>query len=217
MQILNGYPTTSEADSTFLASDSARTGGAVNLKGIDIRHGDQPNNIPFTQLRFPGVEGVYDGNGNLVLPGSWPSPIGSRIKFTTNGLVLDGMNGGLYLSGSSIQGNLGITSDDRLKFDETPISGALNAISKLRPCKYRQIPISEDVDVRNTNEKDATIHTAGFIAQEVFAIPELSHSVIVPTQENLPYQIRYEAILAHTVAALQELSARVIELENKTT
>ena len=49
----------------------------------------------------------------------------------------------------------------------------------------------------------------GFIAQEVFEIPELKQFVSVPDDESTPYALNYTALFCVNVAATQELVAKV--------
>ena len=130
------------------------------------------------------------------------------------------------------------SSDDRLKDNETDISGALETIMKLKPQTY---------DFKNSEEADAK-HLglrSGFIAQDVLEIPELAHAVNVPENETEKVgkeldesgnivdsdkeikcylSLDYNTIFTHGIAAIKELDNLVVnkqttinELNNKVT
>jgi hypothetical protein len=96
--------------------------------------------------------------------------------------------------------NASSTSDDRLKFNETPITNALTTMRKLNPVTYdKSQTLNEEVD---------TQHRSGFIAQEVYAIEELKHAAIVG-DENNEWSLFYDDIFTHSVAAIKELDTIV--------
>ena len=96
--------------------------------------------------------------------------------------------------------NASSESDDRLKFNETPITNALTTMRKLNPVTYDK---SETL-----NEEVNTQHRSGFIAQEVYAIEELKHTAIVGNEKN-EWSLFYEDIFTHSVAGIKELDAIV--------
>tara|TARA_B110000977_G_scaffold7547_1_gene10358 strand:+ start:2249 stop:4501 length:2253 start_codon:yes stop_codon:yes gene_type:complete len=116
------------------------------------------------------------------------------------GLYLNWHGGGVYYSGNNQ------LSDDRVKFNETNITNGLEVIRKLSPEKYTK---------RMPTEKIGT-EEAGFIAQEVMAIPELKFAVKHPDKELIPgdpntryYAVAYESIFTYAVAGLKELDTIV--------
>jgi len=130
------------------------------------------------------------------------------------------------------------SSDDRLKDNETDISGALETIMKLKPQTY-DFKTSEEPDAKHLGLR------SGFIAQDVLEIPELAHAVNVPENETEKVEkevdengnivdsdketkcylsLDYNTIFTHAVKAIQELSEevknlkeRIIVLENSST
>jgi hypothetical protein len=57
---------------------------------------------------------------------------------------------------------------------------------------------------------------SGFIAQEVYEIPELKHIVDVG-DEVMPWSIQYPQIIAYNTGAIQQLKKEKDELQNKVT
>jgi hypothetical protein len=72
-----------------------------------------------------------------------------------------------------------ITSDDRIKFNETPLTNCLETIKKLNPVSYRKTTKLGEPDNPNLPIE------YGLVAQEVYNnVPELRHAVIF--DKNLP-------------------------------
>ena len=141
------------------------------------------------------------------------------------------------LSAPRMHCSVGFTnaSDDRLKWRETPITNALATLDRVNPVKYlKACKISE------TEPPLASMSwETGFIAQEIMAIPELAHtvsggdSVIEPRDENNVwrkdedgndeptytqtghYELSYNCVFTHMVAALKELHAEVKVLRQR--
>ena len=99
------------------------------------------------------------------------------------------------------------SSDDRLKTNERPITSALDIINKLAPQLY---DFTEPTENRIEQQ-------AGFIAQEVQIIPELAYTVHAPTEPDMNgnawLSLRYNDLFVYNVAAVQELHAKVLDLE----
>ena len=110
---------------------------------------------------------------------------------------------------TALQTSSATLSDDRLKSQETPITAGLPVINALAPLSYRMVlslgaPDSEAFD------------DVGFIAQDVAQIQELSHAV-VQGNDTIPFSLDYHSITTFTVAALQELTLSVSNINNKST
>jgi hypothetical protein len=88
-------------------------------------------------------------------------------------------NGELWMNGHQK-----ITSDDRLKTDETLITNARPILNKLRPqTYYKHMFLPSDSNFNTSN--DYARFEAGLIAQEVFYdCPELRHIVELPRDAN---------------------------------
>ena len=156
----------------------------------------------------------FAGPGNVFTTG---------LSTDSNGLILAYIDGPLGQSGStetftchfnsngslsirnSFFGNKTITvSDDRLKFNEEIINNGLETILQLNPTKYDKSLV--------LNVEENTEREAGFIAQEVFKIPELKPYVIEGNQEH-PWRINYTCIIPYLVSAIKELKMQVEELK----
>jgi len=116
-------------------------------------------------------------------------------------------------AGSSNDTNsTGTTSDDRLKWDETPITNGLNVINQLQPQVYwkgKQLKV-EPTQTERRRE-------SGFIAQEVEQIPELAHTVSQSEDEERSgdtYYLDYTQIMAFQVAAIKELH-KIVQEQNE--
>ena len=119
-------------------------------------------------------------------------------------------------------------SDDRLKWEEQPITNGLDTLMKLKPQQYQKYTEYnlEDPSIR-PSDLGSGLKEYGFIAQEVAEIEELSFLVgsdINYLQPDMPiYALNYNGIYVLTVQAVQELKKelddvkqRLSYLENKT-
>ena len=80
----------------------------------------------------------------------------------------------LNSSGLSVGGTFVPASDKRLKFNEKPLTNALDVISRLEPVEYDQ---TVDLVGQYTAEIPQS-HQCGFIAQSVQSIDELKRAVV---------------------------------------
>ena len=102
------------------------------------------------------------------------------------------------------------SSDDRLKYNESPLSDGLEVIRQLNPVVYDK---SSSLTEKTNMQKEV-----GLVAQEVAQIPQLNHTVVQPpavseNDDELPLMVRYEQIFTYAIAALQELDAQVQSLK----
>ena len=102
-----------------------------------------------------------------------------------------------------------LTSDDRIKFNETPINDGLQVIRLLNPQRYdKAVNVTDVFNVDSTN----TYVEIGLIAQELDQIEQLKHCV-VPEEESeegiRPMAIRYNDVLIYAIQGLKELDATV--------
>jgi hypothetical protein len=123
------------------------------------------------------------------------------------------------------------TSDDRLKHNETPITNGIDVIKKVNPLVYKKARKMYN-DINNEPERDADgnikylsendigikgddwHYEAGFIAQEIHSIPELSEYVM-PGDEKTPWYLSYQNINTYTLACAKELITKVETLETE--
>lgn len=114
----------------------------------------------------------------------------------------------IFLSESNALGNLTVQtltanevfmlSDGRTKTDQRPITDALAALAQLRPVEYTKCASGDGTPIAD----------AGFIAQEVLAHETLSYLVRADDMH-----LRYTPLIAYLVRGVQELTARVHQLE----
>jgi hypothetical protein len=108
---------------------------------------------------------------------------------------------GVWGAGAYVNG-----SDARLKDDITTLNDGLNVVSQLRPVTFKYKP---------DYSKDQNVQT-GFIAQELQAALEGKDYLdgIVQAGPN-HLNVAYQSLIPILVKAIQELTARVAELEAK--
>jgi hypothetical protein len=135
-----------------------------------------------------------------------------RMRIADNGEVIVGItdqgaynlqcNGtGVWGAGAYVNG-----SDARLKDDITTLNDGLNVVSQLRPVTFKYKP---------DYSKDQNVQT-GFIAQELQAVlagKDYVDGIVQAGPNHL--NVAYQSLIPILVKAIQELTARVAELEAK--
>lgn len=115
-----------------------------------------------------------------------------------------------------------ITSDDRVKVRETPITGALAAINKLTPVYYQKLQGGAMVAADYEDAPPAGVGwtaESGLVAQDVFNnCPEISPfvnpgAVDPDTGVESLWTVKYDSIFTWGLAATKELAAKVEALE----
>ena len=119
-------------------------------------------------------------------------------------------------------------SDDRIKHFEKDIVNSLITIRKLKPMKYTKTFKIYPDNYNGPIDEEGQLE-AGFIAQEVLKIPDLSYCVIDEYINNdgkveVPYTLRYNDLFVYNVAATKELDTivqrqqtEIEELKNENT
>ena len=107
----------------------------------------------------------------------------------------------LYVGGTTV-----LPSDKRLKFNEKPLTNALDVINRLEPVEYDQTRDLTETYTADTPQS----HQCGFIAQSVQQIDGLKYAVVggeigEDGVESIRY-LKYNVIFTHAVKAIQELS-----------
>ena len=136
------------------------------------------------------------------------------------GIIYNGGNVGIGTNSVNeyklvVQGNVNVigslsnVSDDRLKFNEKKIKNGLTTINKLSPELYDR---SNKINI-NENLK----RNSGYIAQEVYDVPELRHLVKRGGNHSDPslWGIDYTQLLPYHTKAIQELSQKSEEILKK--
>ena len=126
-------------------------------------------------------------------------------------------------STARIQISWTVNSDSRDKTDITPIDVGLDFVKDLNPVTFRWDKRSDYEDRVPTGQNKLEELTLGFLAQEVEEV-EKSYGYDVANKTNLVvdrdvdqdhFGITYEKMIPILTKAIQELEARVKELENK--
>ena len=97
-----------------------------------------------------------------------------------------------------------LTSDDRLKHNETDIINALSTLELLEPKKYQKTQSFLEKDYMGALNIPYRIES-GFIAQDVEKIPELKYTVI----PGEPYNLNYNDIFVYGIAGIKELNNKL--------
>ena len=176
------------------------TAGYTQLRSwnINIEHTQQITTVSKISLETEGIIIGGKSSSNLI-----------------QGYNLDVSGNGIFSGTVTANGSV-LSSDDRIKHNEEPITNALSTISKLKPKHYFKTTSLYDEShhfrVNNNNEpinifskplvinKDYTIET-GIIAQELLDIPELKFAV----QNTTPLGVDYNSIHCTHIAATNEL------------
>jgi hypothetical protein len=126
-------------------------------------------------------------------------------------------------STARIQISWTVNSDSRDKTDVTPINVGLDFVKDLNPVTFRWDKRSDYEDRTPTGENKLEELTLGFLAQEVetveksygYDVANKTNLVVDRDVENDGFGLTYEKMIPILTKAIQELEARVQELENK--
>lgn len=145
--------------------------------------------------------GVEDG-GCFIISGSY------ALQTFTNGIKALSPN---YSGYRNVLVTGGFSpSDDRLKFNERDIPNGLSVINRLNPQVYEFAVGGLDCVDRQTE--------AGFIAQDVETIPEISYAARPPRGNGEDYyHLHYQTLFTYAVKAIQELTALNTDLQRRVT
>ncbi|MFM7983003.1 MAG: tail fiber domain-containing protein, partial [Candidatus Fonsibacter sp.] len=134
--------------------DSGNTAGGIEICTSLLQYNDFTS--PGADLKGRIIYG-YGSNG---------------FQFWINSVSTANMT--LNSSGLSVGGTFVSASDKRLKFNEKPLTNALDVIIQLEPVEYDQTYDLVDQYTADTPQS----HQCGFIAQSVQSIDELKHAVV---------------------------------------
>ena len=93
-------------------------------------------------------------------------------------------------------------SDEKIKHNKIPIKNALQTIEKLQAYSYS---INTNLSQGKPDDNHCYIKQCGYIAQDILKIPELSHSVTIPINQEQLYRLNYQNIFVYQSAAIKEL------------
>jgi hypothetical protein len=183
-----GKPTAPTAAGVYIGLDNTSAGG-IEICSSFLQY------IDFTvpSSDFKGRM-VYNNNDSSF---AWHVGGSGTAKMTLNATAL-------YVGGTTVS-----SSDKRLKFNEKPLTNALDVINRLEPVEYDQTRDLTETYTADTPQS----HQCGFIAQSVQQIDGLKYAVVggeigEDGVESIRY-LNYNVIFTHAVKAIQELSQLV--------
>ena len=214
-------------DQTNSNSNIIITSGANNNPYIKLKS----NNVD--TIKIDGTEGdidiygrfrIYDGDSST-FTGQWnANSSGSYLYLrddSTWTIGLLGDSGQIKATSTILENQSTVTSDDRLKHNETQITNALETVTKINAMNYyktRQFYDSDKIFPSDEIPSDAT-YESGYIAQEIQSIPELAHLVhgqeLDASDNPTSLSLNYTGIQPFLCRAIQELSVKNTELEAK--
>jgi hypothetical protein len=152
---------------------------------------------------------------------------------TSNTAITTSTNLSLWATSGVYGAAFYVASDDRYKHNECQIADATSIINKLKPRVYEKTEkLYTDWSTRPESDTNFMIE-AGLIAQDVKQIPELEFTVrggntVTEKEEDdegeetgadvtvdQPYSLDYQSINVFAIKAIQELCARVSQLESE--
>lgn len=191
--------------------DSARTSAPSTIKGLEFSHATYNNvKLSYNFSTTTGFGSAVDFKENGLLLGTYEHI--NNTTYVSQELYI--YNNGIYIRDGDIfqliYTESGYLSDDRLKFNETTITNAMEVINKLNPVKYDMVNFTPDIEnINNVTGDEPSQVECGFIAQDVHNIPELEHAVTEPSNNNDTYKLKYNNILTYSVKAIQELNTTI--------
>jgi hypothetical protein len=167
---------------------------------------------------------LTSGVNNLLLghdAGRSGSP-GGTISTGSNQIVL----GDESISSAYIQVDWTVTSDQRDKTDFNNLDLGLDFVNKLNPVTYKwdkRSKYNKDLSVTPTGEHKEDWLDIGFKAQEVEALEieagynkdNKTNLTVKQTEDGKQYGIQYAKFVPVLVKAIQELTKRIKDLEDK--
>jgi len=207
-----------EGDGSNLTGVAPIAGTNISVVGTTVNVTDDIT-IPGTITAATGtfVYQIFESSSTIITSGSnvfgdteadnqiFTGSILQTGSITTNGIGVGTAPSGVV--GAILATNDVVafaSSDERLKENLEPIGSAVDKVGQLTGYTYNWIPM-EGVHVYG-DMKDV-----GVIAQEVEKVlPEL-----VSDRENGYKAVKYDKLTAVLIQAVKELTARVVELENK--
>jgi hypothetical protein len=193
-----GYNTISGLSNTSIGNNAYENGTGSDNVSVGAYAGHSVSTSQCTHVgRDAGRFGITNDNQTCIGFGSEP---GGGIGEVTLGNFLVSTLRCATQTISSL-------SDSRDKTDVSDLSYGLDFINKTRPVEFKW-------ESRDGHSRDGQVSN-GFIAQELLALGNNEQHSLV--NENNPEKLEaaYAALVPMMVKAIQELSAKVEELENK--
>jgi len=215
----SGYQNTAVGNVSLSGITSGNGNSALGYQsGQNVTTGDEN-----TCVGYLAGGSITTGDNNLCL-GNDSGRSSSPFEITTesNRVVVGDSN----ISNAYIQVAWTVTSDARDKVDVAPVTHGLDLIDLLNPVTFKwdkrskYFVYDEDGNIIDRPAPDGTHKEeqpfAGFVAQEVQQAVESSgfaDNIIVDKEQDDLWKIKETALIPILVKAVQELKARVEELE----
>ena len=181
--------------------------GGSGLKGFQLQAKEMNNNTE--------GELVLLSNDTTGTPNPVYSPQLSIYQKPqgTDGIYFDFDGKVNFSSGATVNGSTAVTSDDRVKHNETPIQNATQTLEKVKVYDYDQSYEMKDAKFNGDMKGIPHFKMSGVIAQQVFSeVPELKH-LVNEGSDTQPYSFNYTGMIAYLTRAVQELSQEVKDLK----
>jgi len=179
--------------------------GGTNNTSLGFQSGENlttgDNN---TFLGMKAGDAITTGSSNVIIG---PEAAASAVDVSNEVSIFNGSVTARFQGSAS---SWSFVSDARDKKDIEDLELGVEFINKLKPRKFKWDLRDSDVD----KEKQAS----GFVAQEIQEVLDnenIDYSGIVDTNNPDQYTVAQASIIPMLVKAVQELSAKVKELENK--
>lgn len=175
-------------------------------RGIKIEEGISCENIFCNFIDLSSITGDVSFTNNIDISGS--VNISEKLNVDLS-LVVSG-----NIEGQQVKANgVILTSDDRYKHNERNINNGLEIIRQLQPQVYDKTSTFKDENYRGVINEPYFVE-AGLIAQEVFAINDISYAVKEGSITR-PYYLNYDNIFVYGLAGIKELDNIVSNLSNR--
>jgi hypothetical protein len=180
------------------ASDGSFSAGSITCGGLDAA-GGRAGFFGYTTTNGDGVlrAGAYDNRHTAITTNQVAGNY--HMAYYSNGNNI----GSIYGTSSNVSFNT--TSDYRLKENVIPLTNALSIVEQIKPKTFNFI-------------SDPETHQDGFIAHELAEVIPYAvtgeKDAVDEEGKIKPQQVDYSKLVAVLVGAVQELTARVKELEN---
>ena len=175
-------------------------------RGIKIKEGISCENIFCNFIDLSLISGDISFTNSIDISGS--INISENLNVDLSLIVLGNIESKLVKANG-----VELTSDDRYKHNEKNINNGLEIRRQLKPQIYNKTLTFKEENYTGIVNEPYLIE-AGLIAQEIFAINDLSYTV---TQGNTtkPYYLNYGNIFVYGLAGIKELDEIVSNLSNR--
>jgi hypothetical protein len=208
-----GYNIASTANLAGAFQNTALGGSAMTA----LSTGDQN-----TCIGNRAGDAITTGSNNVLIGYDSGSDALTTVSTGSNNIVLG--NNSTAVAEVKVDWTVGSDERDKTDIENLPNNAGLNFVNQLRPVTYvwdnrsnYYKPTDEKYGERDHSKKSTT-KQVGFIAQEVKAIEESigwTEDHIVNTSNEQSYKLTYSQVIPMLTKAVQELSAKVEELEKK--